>query len=64
MSTVIAEREEANVVHTQDDTTIVFRGFVDTSRSSQSGVPLEVFNKLTSKWIQIENPNPIDGYKI
>ncbi|XP_014493575.1 protein EMBRYO DEFECTIVE 1674 [Vigna radiata var. radiata] len=42
MSTVIAEREEANVVHTQDDTTIVFRGFVDTSRSSQSGVPLEV----------------------
>lgn len=42
LSTVIAEREEANVLHTQDGIVIIFRGFINTSRSSQNGVSLEV----------------------
>ncbi|CAJ1979229.1 unnamed protein product [Sphenostylis stenocarpa] len=42
LSTVVTKREEANVLHTQDGITIVFRGFMNTSRSSQNGVPLEV----------------------
>jgi len=49
LSTVIAEREEANVLHTQDGIVIIFRGFINTSRSSQNGVSLEVFNNLTSE---------------
>ncbi|KAK7386902.1 hypothetical protein VNO78_27264 [Psophocarpus tetragonolobus] len=42
LSSVIAEREEANVLHTEDGITILFRGSINPSRSSQSGVPLEV----------------------
>ncbi|KAL2321641.1 hypothetical protein Fmac_026020 [Flemingia macrophylla] len=42
LSTVIAEREEANVLHTQDGITILFRGFINNSRSTQNGVPAEV----------------------
>ncbi|RDX61300.1 Protein EMBRYO DEFECTIVE 1674, partial [Mucuna pruriens] len=42
LSTVIAEREEANVLHTQDGITILFRGFINTSRSCHNGVPSEV----------------------
>ncbi|TKY68078.1 SANT associated [Spatholobus suberectus] len=42
LSTVIAEREEANVLRTEDGITILFRGFINTSRSCQNGVPSEV----------------------
>ncbi|XP_020240068.1 uncharacterized protein LOC109818929 [Cajanus cajan] len=42
LSTLIAEREEANVLHTQDGITLIFRGCINTSRSSQNGVPAEV----------------------
>lgn len=42
LSTVIAEREEANVLHTQDGITILFRGLINASRSSLNGVPSQI----------------------
>lgn len=42
LSTVIAKRHEANVVETEDGITIIFRGFINTSRASQNGFPSEV----------------------
>ncbi|XP_061343362.1 uncharacterized protein LOC133289443 [Gastrolobium bilobum] len=41
-STVIAKRHEANVLETEDGITIIFRGFINNSRTSQNGFPSEV----------------------
>ncbi|QCD88124.1 SANT associated [Vigna unguiculata] len=61
-STVITVREEANVIGTHDGVTIVFRGFINTSRSSHFGVPLEVSQRFLvgfpydwSKYSSIDN---------
>nr|XP_004490038.1 kinetochore-associated protein KNL-2 homolog [Cicer arietinum] len=42
LSTVIAKRHEANVVETEDGITIVFRGFINASHTSQNGFSSEV----------------------
>lgn len=43
LSTVIAKRHEANVVESEDGIVIIFRGFINASRTSQNGFSSEVY---------------------
>jgi hypothetical protein len=41
-SSVIVKRHEPNVVETEDGVTIIIRGFINSSRTSQNGFPSDV----------------------
>jgi len=41
-SSLIVERHEPNVVETQDGITVIFRGLINASRTSQNGFSSEV----------------------
>ncbi|KAK7300515.1 hypothetical protein RJT34_11361 [Clitoria ternatea] len=45
-SAVIAKRHEANVLETEDGITVMFRGFINTSKSCINGVPSEVCRRF------------------
>ncbi|WJX32782.1 hypothetical protein P8452_21068 [Trifolium repens] len=46
-SSVIVKRHEPNVVETDDGVTIIFRGFINSSRTSQNGFPSDVCHRFS-----------------
>ncbi|KAK2429000.1 hypothetical protein QL285_027476 [Trifolium repens] len=46
-SSVIVKRHEPNVVETEDGVTIIIRGFINSSRTSQNGFPSDVCRRFS-----------------